>query len=172
VHGTTEIKHLGKPASDGCVRLAPENARILFAVVEEKGLENTEIVLNGERPRATQTWCAGTRKTRPNTPRRTPRPCEKVEAVAGVRRSGVRAPIYAQRLGSLFPVSAVRLLPAASRTAELHGRLSISKGRCKSNDCLHVCRRRLSLEPPMSCCFACSLRVHSKAIIIERVEPG
>jgi len=26
VHGTNELKHLGKPASHGCVRLAPENA--------------------------------------------------------------------------------------------------------------------------------------------------
>jgi lipoprotein-anchoring transpeptidase ErfK/SrfK len=51
VHGTNEIKNLGKPASHGCVRLAPENARILFALVKEKGLENTEIVLNGDTPK-------------------------------------------------------------------------------------------------------------------------
>ena len=51
VHGTTETKHLGKPASHGCVRLAPENARTLFALVKEKGLENTEIVLNGDTPK-------------------------------------------------------------------------------------------------------------------------
>jgi lipoprotein-anchoring transpeptidase ErfK/SrfK len=63
VHGTTEIKHLGKPASHGCVRLAPENARTLFALVKEKGLENTEIVLNGDAPKSeANVASAGTRK--------------------------------------------------------------------------------------------------------------
>ena len=50
IHGTDQTKKLGRLASHGCVRLAPENARILFALVEEKGLENTQIVLNGETP--------------------------------------------------------------------------------------------------------------------------
>ncbi len=51
IHGTPETKMLGKPASHGCVRLAPENATTLFALVKEKGLENTEIVLSGDTPR-------------------------------------------------------------------------------------------------------------------------
>ena len=50
IHGTEETKKLGRPASHGCVRLAPEDARTLFALVKEKGLENTEIVLNGDTP--------------------------------------------------------------------------------------------------------------------------
>ena len=50
IHGTEETKKLGRPASHGCVRLAPEDARTLFALVKEKGLENTEIVLSGETP--------------------------------------------------------------------------------------------------------------------------
>lgn len=50
IHGTEETKKLGKPASHGCVRLAPENARTLFALVKETGLENTEVVLNGDIP--------------------------------------------------------------------------------------------------------------------------
>jgi lipoprotein-anchoring transpeptidase ErfK/SrfK len=50
IHATEETKKLGRPASHGCVRLAPENARTLFALVKEKGLENTEIVLNGDTP--------------------------------------------------------------------------------------------------------------------------
>jgi lipoprotein-anchoring transpeptidase ErfK/SrfK len=52
VHGTNETKNLGKPASHGCVRLAPENARTLFALVKEKGLENTEIMLTGDTPKS------------------------------------------------------------------------------------------------------------------------
>jgi lipoprotein-anchoring transpeptidase ErfK/SrfK len=50
IHGTDETKRLGRPASHGCVRLAPNNARTLFALVKEKGLENTEIVLTGQTP--------------------------------------------------------------------------------------------------------------------------
>jgi lipoprotein-anchoring transpeptidase ErfK/SrfK len=50
IHGTDETKKLGRPASHGCVRLAPENARTLFALVKENGLENTEITLNGDTP--------------------------------------------------------------------------------------------------------------------------
>ena len=50
IHGTEETRRLGRPASHGCVRLAPENARTLFALVKAKGLENTQIVLSGETP--------------------------------------------------------------------------------------------------------------------------
>jgi lipoprotein-anchoring transpeptidase ErfK/SrfK len=50
IHGTEETKKLGRPASRGCVRLAPENARALFALVKASGLENTQIVLSGDSP--------------------------------------------------------------------------------------------------------------------------
>lgn len=45
VHGTEAIRHLGHPASHGCVRLHPANAAKLFALVKEEGLINTEIVV-------------------------------------------------------------------------------------------------------------------------------
>jgi lipoprotein-anchoring transpeptidase ErfK/SrfK len=51
IHGTEETQKLGRPASHGCVRLAPENARALFALVKGTGLENTEVVLTGEIPK-------------------------------------------------------------------------------------------------------------------------
>ena len=51
IHGTEERQKLGRPASHGCVRLVPENARTLFALVKETGLANAEIVLNGNIPR-------------------------------------------------------------------------------------------------------------------------
>jgi lipoprotein-anchoring transpeptidase ErfK/SrfK len=50
IHGTNETKKLGRPASHGCVRLAPANARTLFALVKENGLANTQIDLSGETP--------------------------------------------------------------------------------------------------------------------------
>jgi lipoprotein-anchoring transpeptidase ErfK/SrfK len=50
IHGTYEIKRLGKPASHGCVRLSPENAALLYALVEKTGLKNTQVVLAGSTP--------------------------------------------------------------------------------------------------------------------------
>ena len=43
IHGTTDLKHLGTIASHGCVRLHPDNARLLFDLVKEIGDENTSI---------------------------------------------------------------------------------------------------------------------------------
>ena len=37
IHGTDQIDRLGMPASSGCVRLHPENAAVLFAMVERVG---------------------------------------------------------------------------------------------------------------------------------------
>ena len=50
IHGTNEIKRLGKPASHGCVRLSPPNAATLYALVEENGLDHTQVVLVGLTP--------------------------------------------------------------------------------------------------------------------------
>ena len=50
IHGSHETKKLGRAVSHGCVRLAPENAKTLYALVEEQGLENTKIVLTGVTP--------------------------------------------------------------------------------------------------------------------------
>lgn len=43
VHGTTEIAHLGRPASHGCVRVHPAHAEILFREVLAVGKANTTI---------------------------------------------------------------------------------------------------------------------------------
>lgn len=45
IHGTTAIKSLGQPASHGCVRLHPDNARRLFALVKRHGKSNARIVI-------------------------------------------------------------------------------------------------------------------------------
>lgn len=47
VHGTQAISQLGKPASHGCVRLAPENAATFFDLVETYGKFSTRIVVTG-----------------------------------------------------------------------------------------------------------------------------
>jgi lipoprotein-anchoring transpeptidase ErfK/SrfK len=45
IHGTEAIKRLGKPASHGCVRLHPDNARILFRMVKAEGMQNTRVTV-------------------------------------------------------------------------------------------------------------------------------
>src|SRR6202040_1968333 len=47
IHGSFDIKNLGKPVSHGCVRISPKNAATLYALVKENGLENTQVVLTG-----------------------------------------------------------------------------------------------------------------------------
>jgi len=50
IHGSNHIKAIGTPASHGCVRLEPANARILFDLVRQEKMANTRVVLTGETP--------------------------------------------------------------------------------------------------------------------------
>jgi lipoprotein-anchoring transpeptidase ErfK/SrfK len=50
IHGTYEVKRLGKPASHGCVRISKKNAAMLYALVTKTGLKNTQVVLAGLTP--------------------------------------------------------------------------------------------------------------------------
>jgi L,D-transpeptidase-like protein len=50
IHGSYETKRLGTPASHGCVRLSPQNAATLFALVKDEGVFNTLVRLKGEIP--------------------------------------------------------------------------------------------------------------------------
>jgi hypothetical protein len=50
IHGSYEVKNLGRAVSHGCVRISPENATTLYALVKENGLENTQVVLAGVTP--------------------------------------------------------------------------------------------------------------------------
>jgi len=45
IHGTPHVGALGRPASHGCVRLAPENARTLYQLIAERGMNNTRVVI-------------------------------------------------------------------------------------------------------------------------------
>src|SRR5215216_1921401 len=44
IHGSFDVKNIGRPASHGCVRLQPENAAKLFALVQAEGVLNTTVV--------------------------------------------------------------------------------------------------------------------------------
>ncbi len=45
IHGTNEINRLGRPASAGCVRLHPDNARKFFDMVRAEGMEQTRVIV-------------------------------------------------------------------------------------------------------------------------------
>jgi len=47
IHGSFHVKSLGRRASHGCVRLAPDNAAILYDLVQKNGMSNTSISLRG-----------------------------------------------------------------------------------------------------------------------------
>ncbi|QBR72942.1 L,D-transpeptidase [Beijerinckiaceae bacterium] len=50
IHGSYDLKNLGRPVSHGCVRISPENAATLFELVKQNGLENTQVALTGVSP--------------------------------------------------------------------------------------------------------------------------
>jgi lipoprotein-anchoring transpeptidase ErfK/SrfK len=45
IHGTYEVKRLGRAVSHGCVRLHPSNASKLFSLVKSYGAKNTVITI-------------------------------------------------------------------------------------------------------------------------------
>jgi len=50
IHGSLDVKKLGRPASHGCVRLNPGHAAILFKLVHAEKMKNTRVVLTGAIP--------------------------------------------------------------------------------------------------------------------------
>ena len=65
IHGSFETRRLGSPASAGCVRLHPDNAKQLFALVKQQGVLNTAVVIAGEEPRVSAPAVA---RPNPNAP--------------------------------------------------------------------------------------------------------
>lgn len=47
IHGTTEVRKLGQPASAGCTRLHPDNARTLFEMVQKRGPASFQVQVEG-----------------------------------------------------------------------------------------------------------------------------
>ena len=46
IHGSYEVRSLGDPASHGCIRLHPANARELYQMVSYFGVDDTRIVIH------------------------------------------------------------------------------------------------------------------------------
>lgn len=47
IHGTNQVRNLGRAASHGCVRLSPGNAATLFSLIKAQGMANTRITVDG-----------------------------------------------------------------------------------------------------------------------------
>lgn len=50
IHGTTQGRKLGRPASHGCVRLSLRHASTLFSLVKAEGMGRTKVVVIGDEP--------------------------------------------------------------------------------------------------------------------------
>ena len=50
IHGFFDVKHLGLPVSHGCVRLSPDNAAVLFDLIETEKMANTTVIVSGQTP--------------------------------------------------------------------------------------------------------------------------
>jgi L,D-transpeptidase catalytic domain len=64
IHGTSAVGRLGAPASHGCIRLAPGNARELFSLVKQHGERSTRIAINGVAPDTGRTMVAQKKQPR------------------------------------------------------------------------------------------------------------
>ena len=45
IHGTDQVRYLGRPASHGCVRLHPRNAAALYNIIRQHGSGSTRITV-------------------------------------------------------------------------------------------------------------------------------
>jgi lipoprotein-anchoring transpeptidase ErfK/SrfK len=92
IHGSYEVKHLGKPASHGCVRISPQNATTLYSLVEKTGLKNTQVVLAGDAPgsgaKVASKSRSGTRYSQNTRRSFKPRPEYYAESFPQERRGG------------------------------------------------------------------------------------
>jgi hypothetical protein len=48
IHGFFDVKHLGLPVSHGCVRISPDHAAELFALVKTETMKETTVVVSGQ----------------------------------------------------------------------------------------------------------------------------
>jgi lipoprotein-anchoring transpeptidase ErfK/SrfK len=50
VHGTGDLGNLGRPASHGCVRSHPKNAKVFYDLVQKHGMQMTRVTVQGKPP--------------------------------------------------------------------------------------------------------------------------
>lgn len=67
IHGTYATGMLGRPASHGCIRLAPGNAKKLFNLVSRHGRQQTVIALSGTAPAGGKAVARNSKRKRGST---------------------------------------------------------------------------------------------------------
>ena len=93
-HATNAIGMLGRPASHGCIRLAPGNAAQLYKLVHKHGFAQTKIVVHhGARHKAPPTAMkAGRKRVAKSVDRRAPKAVDRRAKSRLAARSGASAP--------------------------------------------------------------------------------
>lgn len=61
IHGTNQVRSLGRAVSHGCVRLSVRNAATLFGLVKQQGMNRTQVTIEGSG----SPMAEGGRRTRP-----------------------------------------------------------------------------------------------------------
>jgi hypothetical protein len=100
IHGTGEVRRLGRTASHGCIRLSKAQAAELFRLVQARGAHNTRISIAGDasladaRPARAPTVAAERRVPRataaaPSKPRMAAGPRAAQRGIAAQRRAPV-----------------------------------------------------------------------------------
>jgi lipoprotein-anchoring transpeptidase ErfK/SrfK len=46
IHATSSVRNLGRPASHGCIRLSPKDAKTLYDLVERSGMRSVKIQIS------------------------------------------------------------------------------------------------------------------------------
>ncbi|MBM3528841.1 MAG: L,D-transpeptidase [Alphaproteobacteria bacterium] len=98
IHGTEHLDAIGRPASRGCVRLEPQNAKLLFEMVRREGMANVRIALRGDTPPANAPWLA-----RRAAPQRAVQ--ERAQTGFGPEPRFERQPMDQSRLEPMEPVA-------------------------------------------------------------------
>jgi L,D-transpeptidase-like protein len=102
IHGSFDTRHLGSPASHGCVRLDPQNASKLYALVEQDGVLNTTVVLTGSASAARRSGPIADRE-RENVPDVDAQPVQPVQPSYGSSYTGSYDDRFAPQTGFSAP---------------------------------------------------------------------
>ncbi|MEM7429231.1 MAG: L,D-transpeptidase [Pseudomonadota bacterium] len=89
VHGTSSISRLGRPASHGCIRLHPKNAKKFFDLVLEHSRARTQVNLTGGWKYSKKQLAAAKRKKKPRRRTTWQRNTGRSDATRVVRRRQV-----------------------------------------------------------------------------------
>ena len=106
IHGSYEVSRLGRPASHGCIRLAPANAAALFSLVKANVNDTRIVISGGDSPPATVSRRSRTRtsNTDDDDTRSTGRVTYETYETRPSRSYETRSYNYRRRAGSFVDI--------------------------------------------------------------------